>query len=100
MENKVIGIVTEEEKNEIERLFERKNGLSELMLSLPSNSFIEKELSSSVYEKLVLDMGKTKTAFDKWWSDMQAKYNWESTSECSYEINFETNEIILMKNQY
>lgn len=98
MESKLIGMVTEDEKNEIERLFERKNGLSELMLSLSSNALLDDDIKNAAYEKLVNDMGKTKLAFEKWWSNMQEKYKWENIKGYSYQIDFETNEIIIAKN--
>ena len=38
MEKKVVGSVTEQEKNEIQSLFERRNGLNELAMILTVNN--------------------------------------------------------------
>lgn len=70
MARKLIGQVTVEEKNEIQAIFERKNGLNELAQII---SVDNKEL----YEKLVKDLGETSTKFQSWWDKMSQKYNWE-----------------------
>ena len=85
---KLIGQVTVEEKNDIQALFERRNGLNELAKILtPENE--------ALYQKLVQDMGETSTKFQQWWDNMSAKYQWESTPNGHWEINFDTCEIFL-----
>ena len=84
-----IGQVTIEEKNEIQSLFERKNGLNELVKILPADN-------SELYEKLVMDMGQTTTKFQNWWDRMSLKYQWESTEGGRWEIDFETGNIYLV----
>lgn len=86
---KKISRVTEEEKNEIQALFERRNGLNELSQILT----IENE---ALYEKLVKDLGETGAKFQDWWNRMGEKYNWESVEGGNWEINFETCEIYLV----
>lgn len=86
---KVVGQVTPEEKNEIQQLFERRNGLNELVKILaPENT--------ELYEKLVKDLGETANKFQSWWNRMADKYQWESTDDGNWEINFETCEIYLV----
>ena len=51
---KVVGQVTPEEKNEIKKLFERRNGLNELAKILTADN-------AELYEKLVKDLGETGT---------------------------------------
>lgn len=90
MERKLVGQVTVEEKNEIQALFERRNGLSELAKILtPDNA--------ELYEKLVKDMGDTATKFQQWWNTKARDYSWESAENGNWEINFETCEIFLVK---
>lgn len=89
---KVIGRVTEDEKNEVQTLFERRNGLNELSQILT----VENE---ALYEKLVKDLGETGTKFQNWWNRMGEKYNWESAEGGNWEINFETCEIYLVTEQ-
>ena len=86
---KKVGQVTPEEKNEIQQLFERRNGLNELAKILSADN-------TELYEKLVKDMGETGTKFQNWWDRMSQKYQWESAENCNWEINFETNEIYLV----
>ena len=78
-----------EEKNEIQYLFERRNGLSELAKILtPDND--------TLYEKLVKDMGETGSKFQNWWDTMAKKYQWESTPNGNWEIDFDTCDIYLV----
>lgn len=89
MNKKVVGQVTDKEKNEIQQLFERRNGLNELSKILSADNV-------ELYEKLVKDLGETSTKFQQWWDSMATKYNWESSENGSWEINFQTNEIFLV----
>lgn len=86
---KIVGRVTEEEKNEIEALFERKNGLNELAKILKPNDI-------ELYEMLVKDMGATNIKFQAWWDNMAKKYNWEGDENGSWQIDFITGEIFLV----
>ena len=85
---KKVGQVTPEERNEIQTLFERRNGLNELAKILTSDN-------TELYEKLVKDMGETSTKFQNWWNRMSQKYQWESSENGNWEINFDTCEIFL-----
>ena len=85
---KQVGQVTPEERNEIQTLFERRNGLNELAKILTSDN-------AELYEKLVKDMGETSTKFQNWWNRMSQKYQWESSENGNWEINFDTCEIFL-----
>jgi hypothetical protein len=86
---RLVGNVTPEEKNEIQTLFERRNGLNELSKILTADN-------TELYEKLVKDLGETGTKFQSWWDRMAQKYKWESAENGNWEINFETNEIYLV----
>ncbi|MGM9696606.1 MAG: CXXX repeat peptide modification system protein [Alloprevotella sp.] len=86
---KLIGQVTEEERNEIQTLFERRNGLNELAKIVTADN-------TDLYEKLVKDLGETGTKFQQWWDSMADKYQWESEEGGNWEINFETCEIYLV----
>ena len=87
---KKVGQVTFDEKNEIQMLFERRNGLNELAKILTSDN-------SDLYEKLVIDMGQTSAKFQNWWDAMSQKYSWESIEGGNWEIDFETCDIYLIK---
>ena len=69
-EKKQIGKVTPEERNEIQTLFERRNGLNELANILKIDN-------EELYEKLVKDLGDTGIKFQNWWDRMAEKYQWE-----------------------
>lgn len=86
---KVIGQVTTEERNEIQTLFERRNGLNELAHILTTEN-------EDLYEKIVKDLGETGAKFQDWWNRMGEKYNWESVEGGNWEIDFETCNIYLV----
>lgn len=86
---KLVGKVTEEEKNEIQTLFERRNGLNELAKILT----VDNEL---LYEKLIKDIGETTSKFQGWWDRMANQYNWERTENGKWEIDFESCDIFLV----
>lgn len=86
---KIVGQVTQEEKDEIQTLFERRNGLNELAKIVTADN-------TDLYEKLVKDLGETGTKFQQWWDSMAYKYQWESKEGGNWEINFETCEIYLV----
>ncbi|WP_353738100.1 CXXX repeat peptide modification system protein [Duncaniella freteri] len=89
MMNKIVGNVTPQERDHIQMLFERRNGLNELVKVLtPDNT--------ELYERLVKDLGETTTKFQNWWDDMAAKYQWESAVNANWQINFNTCEITLV----
>lgn len=86
---KVIGKVTEEEKREIQQLFERQNGLNELAKVLTADD-------DALYEKLVKDLGETGIKFQAWWDQMAEHYQWKRADDANWEIDFVTNEIVLV----
>ena len=86
---KTIGTVSPEERDEIQSLFERRNGLNELAKIVTADN-------SDLYERLVKDLGETGSKFQNWWDRMAQKYNWESSDNGHWEINFDTCEIILV----
>ena len=86
---KIVGYVTPEERDEIQKLFERRNGLQELAKIVDANN-------TELYEKLVKDMGETGTKFQAWWDAKAKQYGWESHPNGNWEINFQTCEITLV----
>lgn len=88
----LVGQVTVDEKNEIQTLFERRNGLNELAKIVTADN-------SELYEKLVKDMGETSTKFHNWWDRMADKYQWESAENGNWQIDFDTCEIFLVTEQ-
>lgn len=86
---KLVGQVTLEESREIQSLYERKNGLNELVKVLPADNEV-------LYEKVIKDISETNAKFQKWWDTMSTKYQWESLDKANWEINFDTCDIYLV----
>jgi CXXX repeat modification system protein len=85
----VVGKVTTEERDEIKRLFGRKNALIDLLKSV--------EKDSTFYERAMEDFIDTNEKFQKWWDVTAHKYYWKDIGTSHWEINFETCEIYLAK---
>lgn len=90
MTKRAIGQVTDEERTEIQGIFERRNGLNELAQILTPEK-------TELYERLVKDMSETGFKFQDWWNRMADKYQWESIEGGHWEINFDTCEIFLVE---
>ena len=89
MEKKKVGIVTEEERDEIQKLFRRHSGLADLAKIVTADNV-------ELYEKVVNDLGDTNSKFQDWWNKKGEKYNWESAENGRWQINFDTCEIFLV----
>ncbi len=95
-ERKLIGKVSSEEKDEIQRLYNKKSGLIELSRILFAETQEELE-NSPIYEKLTVDLGKTNEDFNNWWKKVSQKYSWESIPGYRWEIDFNSCEIFLIQ---
>jgi CXXX repeat modification system protein len=93
-EKRPVGKVTLEEKEEIKRLFERRNGLAELFLTLTEQneaSFKQSPLAA----RLTKDIEDCAANYHRWWDEKSIQYAWEQEAEGKWEINFETGMIYL-----
>ena len=61
MEKKIVGIVTAEERDEIQKLFRRRSGLADIAKIITAENV-------ELYEKVVNDLGDTNTKFQDWWN--------------------------------
>ncbi len=89
-----VGIVTEDEKNEVMCLYERIMGLKEM---LPALEIKERtgENDENLYDRIIHDLGSTKRKQDEWWIRMSNKYQWKMKTGAHWQINFEDNKIYL-----
>ncbi|HOJ09936.1 MAG TPA: CXXX repeat peptide modification system protein [Clostridiales bacterium] len=82
--NKVVWKLSDDEKKEIQNLFEKKIALENLVKIIdPANE--------KLYNKLISDYGTTVRLFEQWWTVTSQKNKWEGKN---WRINFETNEVL------
>lgn len=93
-DRKIVGKITPEERDEIKRLFERKNSLLELFKTLTN---IENVETAKLYEKIVIDMAQTTSKFQNWFDVTSKKYSWENIPGYNWQVDFETCEVYLQK---
>ncbi|WP_202710730.1 CXXX repeat peptide modification system protein [Sporosalibacterium faouarense] len=94
MEKELVGEVLEEEKYEILRLFERKIALEEVALTLENEGLNEKE-RDKLRKKVEEEYTKNKENLSTWWREKSEKYSWKKVKNGVWEIDFNTNKIIL-----
>lgn len=87
------GKVTTEERDEIKKLFQRKNALMELFVGLAK---LEDAALTRLYEKVVVDMGKTAADFHDWWNRKAKEHTWAAAEGASWRIDFDTCEVFLV----
>ncbi len=91
---KRVGKLTPEERDEIKRLYERKNGLTELFKTLTD---VDKAETAKLYDKIVDDMARTTAQYQKWFEDASKKYSWKSLPGYSWQVDFDACEVFLKK---
>lgn len=94
MNKEKVGTVTESEKNEVMTLYQEKMALQELMMALDSQTISKKE-KNYIYERIIKDFENAKIKYEKWWSDISQKYQWESKDNGHWTIDFSTCEVFL-----
>lgn len=87
------GKVTEEERDQIRKLYVRKVALTELFSTLGRGDL---DSGRDFYDKVVMDYGETATQFQQWWDSTAQKYGWQSREGGSWQIDFETCEVSLL----
>lgn len=92
----VVGKVSARERDEMQALFERKNGLLELVQSLTGTGMLD---NAAFYEKVVADLGRTTTRSKQWWDDKSKAYGWPSKAGCQWSIDFETCQITMTQKE-
>lgn len=86
---KVVGKISPEERDEIQKIFEHRSGLRELAQILNPDNV-------ELYDRLVDDLGRTNTKFQAWWDRMGKKYQWQKTENSNWIVDFDTREIFLV----
>jgi CXXX repeat modification system protein len=94
MQSEKVGHLTEDEKNEILKLYERKSALNELFVTLAS-PYLSDEERTLLKGAIAEDLETTNTLYDRWWRLVPKKYGWKSNSTGHWRIEFETNEVVL-----
>jgi len=90
----IIGTITYKERDELQALIEKKNGLTELVRSLveENNAMLQNNL---FYEKIIADLGLTVTKQQQWWDSKSEQYHWIRKAGYMWNVNFSTGEITL-----
>ena len=86
---KVVGKVTPEERDEVQKIFERLNALKELFPT------VDPHQNAALYERVLADMAETQKKFEDWWNARWEEYLWEFSQDGNWEIDFKTCEIYL-----
>lgn len=91
-----IGKIIIKEKEEILLLLEKKWALQELMDALDSQSYSD-EVKEDLHIRIVTDLDKNQATYKKWISDISTKYNFKIDDGEHLNIDFNTSEIIIVR---
>lgn len=80
--------ITEEERDEIEKLNNRKNSLKSLSLTL-ADSELDIDERNWFYEKLINDISTTDKLYEEWWNKTCDKYKLDKDNSVKYYVDFE-----------
>ncbi len=95
-----LGNLTLKEKEEILLLLEKKWALQELIDALDSQPYSDEE-KKILHNRIVTDLEKNQTAYEKWMSGISRKYHWKIDERGQWRIDFNTSEIfIVQENQH
>jgi len=94
MSREKVGIISEIEKDDIQKLYERQQALNELMMCLETME-LTKENRGKLYNRIVNDKAETVKRFTEWWNDKAHKYGWKRDNEGRWSVDFHTNEVYL-----
>lgn len=83
-----VGKVTNDERDLILNIHNRKLSLEELILS------ISQKLDPDLFKKANKDLDNILIEYNSWWEKMYQKYNWKLKQHGYCRLNFETCEII------
>lgn len=86
---RLLGKISEVEKNEILLIQEKMLGLKELILSLNDSNLNNEE----ILLKIDGDKKNLEKNFKTKWDELVNKYHWKVEENIKLEINFNTNEI-------
>lgn len=85
---KEVGILTQEESENLEELLEKKIALENLLKILSE--------SQEIYKKVDRDYKNIVEEYEKWWRDTSDKYIWESNDNSFRSIDFKSGKVYLV----
>lgn len=91
---RILAELLEDEKKEIQSLFERINSLNALVGTL-ADAQLDVHEENWLYEKLINDATETRRKFNEWWVNSCEKYDLDKRYTNKYYVDFITNQIIL-----
>lgn len=82
------------EREQIQNIFERLNGIGELKYTLNSEKLdiSTRELITSKIDK---ELPILKEEYKKWWAAMCKKYQWKAVENGNFVIKFDKNEVFI-----
>lgn len=90
---KLLGKVTNEEKEQVMAISRRRNALHELFSSLNSEAATP---NNTLYERIVEDIGDTNQRLKDWWITTAKAHNWSFTEKDAWQVEYDSNELYLI----
>lgn len=90
MIRELIETISENDKKELIKIYERISSLEELIID------VSKEKEEGLYSQIYNDLEKSNASINEWWTNIAHKYNLKFDEKGKWELNFETNEVFLI----
>ena len=87
------GKLTSDETERIQRVFQRKMALLELMPTIKNP--MDKDSLDYLYEKIVDDLQQTNQRMQDWWLEVSKAHDWEYGEGYTWNVNFRDQEITI-----
>ena len=87
------GKLTEDEAGKLQKIFQRKMALLEIMPTIKSP--MDRESLDYLYEKLVNDLQQTNQKMHDWWVETSSIHGWEYAEGDSWSVNFNDKEVTI-----
>lgn|GEM_PF-6938229 len=78
----LLGTITQDERDQIKRIYMRKMALVELVSSLGNTN-------NDLYEKVLADLAQAAESMESWWDAVQSKYGWKVAPGAKWYADFQ-----------
>lgn len=90
---KLLGKVTNEEKEQVMAISRRRSALHELFATLGNEAATPND---ALYERIVADIGETNQKLKDWWSATAKAHDWSFSEKDIWQVEYESNELYLI----
>jgi CXXX repeat modification system protein len=93
--HEIVGSVTPEERDAIQKIHYRRLALYDLIHFLNDRCRETESLDENLYQRIVRDLSRANAEFESWWRAKASEYKWKKIPNGHWSVDFDTCEVIL-----